>query len=336
MTRLDGNHQTGVFQVKYRKHYFYYLTEKSQQAAYPSPLNKAWLEKVLQAAANVLVIPSTWAWSSSVITASTITLDNRRSNENDGHATVDSLVEDKSPIKHQRIDCTSAPAQQESEMLSYWPDSPEAQEKLIQARTTIILGRKAAKAAVEQRITLLHSVHEKEDNWQNVVTGRDEENFVLKLRYLRSGSGQCFFAVPTNLLLWRWTNGRGKTAAKKLLSVWTASASTRPHSSRLSQTRMFNVGGVLCPDFSKYFKEQIIAYEVNNLATLTIEIVHDFIISTVIPRLTEIWEKVKGMTMIEVVSKDAATEETTCKSQRITSFLNAHCLESVSLTTMWR
>ena len=86
-------------------------------------------------------------------------------------------------------------------MLSYWPDSPEAQEKLIQARTTIILGRKAAKAAVEQRITLLHSVHEKEDNWPNVVTGRDEENFVLKLRYLRSGSGQCFFAVPTNLLL---------------------------------------------------------------------------------------------------------------------------------------
>jgi hypothetical protein len=99
---------------------------------------------------------------------------------------------------------------------------------------------------------------------------------------------------------------------------------------------MFNVGGVLCPDFSKYFKEQIIAYEVNNLATLTIESVHDLIISTVIPRLTEIWEKVKRMTTIQVVSKDAATEETTSKSQRITSFLNAHCLESVSLTTMWR
>jgi hypothetical protein len=61
MTRFDGTNQTGVFQIKYAKQYFYLLTEEKKQVPYPSPLNRTWKEQVLQAAANVLVVPRTRA-----------------------------------------------------------------------------------------------------------------------------------------------------------------------------------------------------------------------------------------------------------------------------------
>ena len=61
MTRFDGTNQTGVFQVKYAKQYFYWITEESIQVPYPSPLNRKWKEQVLELAANVLVIPTTRA-----------------------------------------------------------------------------------------------------------------------------------------------------------------------------------------------------------------------------------------------------------------------------------
>jgi hypothetical protein len=38
-------------------------------------------------------------------------------------------------------------------------------------------------------------------------------------------------------------------------------------------------------------KNQFIAFVIKNLATLTIESVHDFILSTVLPMLTVLWEK---------------------------------------------
>jgi hypothetical protein len=38
-------------------------------------------------------------------------------------------------------------------------------------------------------------------------------------------------------------------------------------------------------------KDQIVAFGVTNLATLTIEAVHDFTVSTVIPRLASLWQK---------------------------------------------
>jgi hypothetical protein len=38
-------------------------------------------------------------------------------------------------------------------------------------------------------------------------------------------------------------------------------------------------------------KDQIVAYAIKNLASLTIEGVHDFIVSTVLPRLVSTWQK---------------------------------------------
>ena len=61
MSRFDGSNQTGVFHVRYRHQQFYYFTDETKQAIYPSPLNQAWKERVLEVAANVLTVPSTRA-----------------------------------------------------------------------------------------------------------------------------------------------------------------------------------------------------------------------------------------------------------------------------------
>jgi hypothetical protein len=62
MSRFDGSNQTGMmFRVSFQHQHYYYLIQAMTQVMYPSPLNRAWKERVLKIAANVLVIPSTRA-----------------------------------------------------------------------------------------------------------------------------------------------------------------------------------------------------------------------------------------------------------------------------------
>jgi hypothetical protein len=75
-------------------------------------------------------------------------------------------------------------------------------------------------------------------------------------------------------------------------------------------------------------KDQIIALRIKNLATLTVESVHDFILSTVLPTLTVLWEK---ETMFP--DRDNTPE---AGSPAICSFLKIHRLETMSLTTTWQ
>jgi hypothetical protein len=60
MHRFDGSNTTGVFRIKFQKSFYYCFTDRSRQIRYPCPLNNAWKEKVIEAAANVLVVPSTY------------------------------------------------------------------------------------------------------------------------------------------------------------------------------------------------------------------------------------------------------------------------------------
>jgi hypothetical protein len=60
MLHFDGTNKTGVFRVKFHQQFFYYFTERGKQVPYyPSPLDAAWKGRVLAAAANVLIIPTT-------------------------------------------------------------------------------------------------------------------------------------------------------------------------------------------------------------------------------------------------------------------------------------
>jgi hypothetical protein len=91
-------------------------------------------------------------------------------------------------------------------------------------------------------------------------------------------------------------------------------------------------------------KDQIVSFGVKNLATLTIEGIHDIIVSVVIPRLACVWKE--DQKVLETASDRASStaaaailhqEEAHDKDELLTaSFLKAHRLESMSFTSAWR
>jgi hypothetical protein len=346
MTRFDGTNPTGVFRVKYARQYFYYFTEKQRQVEYPTPLNNTWKDRVLQAAVNVLVIPSTRARP-----AINSAIFHDDSNFTEG---------DESPNKRPRIE-ESTP--QQSSILSYWPDSPEARQvfrprttRMMRTavstssdedgNTTTLLRGESAKLAVERRIKLLQTVHEKEDSWRNIVMGRDEENFCTKAEIFEIRQRAIFLCCAYQLALtkmndWTW-HDCCKEACNRLNSLGLVQATffktianwnkvfrkfeCFPHPNPYVQC-----GKRPMPRLLEVFpnaKDQIIAFGIKNLATLTIESVHDFILSTVLPTLTVLWEK-----EMMIPDRDITPE---AGSQAICSFLKVHRLESMSLTTTWR
>jgi hypothetical protein len=118
MSRFDGSNTTGVFHVRYRYQQFYYFTEETKQILYPSPLNLAWKERVLEVASNALTIPSTRAQP------------HTRSMDDSKPAVTlarnadltDKNEQEVSPQKCQLVD--GYPAGPST--CSYWPKSPEA------------------------------------------------------------------------------------------------------------------------------------------------------------------------------------------------------------------
>jgi hypothetical protein len=113
MLRFDGSNNTGVFRVTYQHRHYYYLTKETEQAVYPSPLNRAWKERVLEMASNVLVIPSTRARPSSIEVSTT------------DDATI-TEQHDEQPQSNKRPRLEIEPQPQEPQQ--YWPDSPEARQ----------------------------------------------------------------------------------------------------------------------------------------------------------------------------------------------------------------
>jgi hypothetical protein len=100
-------------------------------------------------------------------------------------------------------------------------------------------------------------------------------------------------------------------------------------------------------------KDQIVAYSIKYLATLTIEGVHNFIVSTVIPRLARVWKMdyevaTTGITTSCSTVEDANDSDDSADAPTITtpildadeqliaSFSKAHGLKSMSFTAAWR
>ena len=160
MSRFDGSNQSGVFRINYQHHHYYYLTQEMKQATYPCPLNRVWKERVLEIAANALVIPSTRARPHTVDYTSLLS---RRV----GVETNANEDEQESNNKRQRLDSASGSC-------SYWPASPEAYQ-LFRPRDSIDTGgssnnstdtiaSESPQEAVERRITRLQAVYESEDS----------------------------------------------------------------------------------------------------------------------------------------------------------------------------
>jgi hypothetical protein len=80
---------------------------------------------------------------------------------------------EESPSKRQRL----------LEISAYWPKSPEAYylfrpRGYHDNRSSTIA--ETPQEALDRRILLLQSVHSHEDNWRNVVVGRDADNFCTR------------------------------------------------------------------------------------------------------------------------------------------------------------
>jgi hypothetical protein len=271
------------------------------------PLNNAWKEKVVEAASNVLLIPSTRARpaATSVPCCST---DNNVSNtsyepEIDSSVEPDSATLEESPSKRQRLLETSAYC---------WPKSPEAyylfRPRGYDNRCSTTIAGETPQDALNRRILLLQSVHSHEDNWRNVVVGRDADNFCTRTEIANIRQRATFLCCAYQLALdkmnqWTWEDccreackrlnslGMNQATFYKTISEWNGvfrALEAFPHPNPYVQC-----GKRPLPRLLEIFpdaKEQIVAYSVKNLATLTIEGVHDFIVSTVIPRLARVWK----------------------------------------------
>ena len=138
------------------------MTEESNQDTYPNSLDRAWKERVLAVAANVLAIPSTRARPA---LSPSVECDNNE----DVTGAVGDPDEGGSPSKRQRIAqdrcttiSTSVTTQQEHHQSgriswSYWHDSPEARQ-VFKPASGIGSNHETAKEAVERRIKLLQTV----------------------------------------------------------------------------------------------------------------------------------------------------------------------------------
>jgi hypothetical protein len=360
MSRFDGSNHTGVFHVRFQHRQYYYFTEEKRQVSYPSPLNRAWKDRVLEAAANVFSIPSTRARPGAAITINANN-DTTDSIEADCNASVQ-----PSPKKRPRIEIVEEP---ESISQLYWPDSPEARQvfKPTTGRranrvrrssasgvgvgdcgSSAVLDDETAKKALERRIALLQSVNTREDGWRDVIMGRDIDNYCTKVDIFEIRQRSTFLCCAYKMALsnmnrvtWhdcckracQFLNSLGLKQATffKTVANWNKifrKFECFPHPNPYVQCGKRPLPKLLelYPDA----KDQIVSYGIKNLATLTIESVHDFIMNTVVPRLTLTWSNEH----VNIPQETDLCENTDNKT--IHSFLNAHGLESMSLTTTWR
>jgi hypothetical protein len=300
MTHFDGSNLTGCFRVTYRKQFFYYLTEKTRQIAYPSPLNSAWEQRALQAGVNALAIPSTRARPRSCLANNV----GRINTTDDGAHTSSAVIvseiiaanesPNESPNKRQRVDYGAAGG------VLYWPESPEAYQlfKPSSSGSLSTIINETPQEAVERRIKLLQSVYESEDSWRNVVKGGDADNFCTKSEVFEIRQRATFLCCAYQLALkhmnqWTWHDcckeackclnsfGMNQATFFKTLAQWNIVFRTFecfPHPNPYVQS-----GKRPLPRLLEIFpdaKDQIVAFGIKNLATLTIEGVQDFIVTT--------------------------------------------------------
>ena len=82
-------------------------------------------------------------------------------------------------------------------------------------------------------------------------------------------------------------------------------------------------------------KEQIVSFGVTNLVNLLIEAVYQFILSTVVPRLANLWRKES----VNAVTSSTASNPSTKTNENddiISLFLRAHRFKNFSFSTSWR
>ena len=341
MACFDGSNNTGVFRVKYQKTLYYFLTARNKQVPYPFPLDDKWKESVCAIAKTILQIPTT-----------------RSRPAGDEAVEPDVQHIEGSPSKRQR---TEEP-HQEAKQLSYWPDSPEAYQ-LFKPRQGVLStgqetydGSENPQEAVERRIEILKSANQSEDGWRNIIAGRDPKNFCSKTEIFEVRQRAIFLCSAYQLALdhmndWTWhecckqactsLNNLGLTQATsyKTVANWNIlfrSLENFPHPNPYVQCGKWPM-----PKLFEAFpsaKDDIASFAVRKLATLTIEEVHEFISTLLIPKLMIEWKKdnANNLCCDDVVETRNLDNGASADDTSMQLFLNAHGLKTLSMHTVWR
>jgi hypothetical protein len=317
----------------------------------------------METAANVLVIPSTRARpctgdSIPVLATTTAGAVNIDVNEDE---------EQSSPSKRHRIHAPSNVGGSSSSTTSYWPYSPEAYQLFWPSSRsggdTLLVGgdsrsiTETPQEALERRILVLQSVNKREDSWRNVIIGRDVDNFCSKTEIFEIRQRASFLCRAYQLALahmnqWTWYKccqeacnelnrlGMMQATSYKTVAAW--NMTYRQGEGFAHPNPYVNCGKRPLPQLLEVFpdaKDQIVSYAIKNLAKLTIEAVHDFIVSKVIPRLITVWQSdisVGDFTTIDTARTVVTGDDVVNNDDCVRLFLNAHRLDSLSLTTAWR
>ena len=221
-----------------------------------------------------------------------------------------------------------------------------------------MIAHETAQEAVKQRIKLLQSVHESDEGWRNIIMGRDVDNFCSKHEIFEIRQRATFLCCAYQLALanmnkvtWRdcckqactFLNSLGLKQATFFKTVANWNKVFRKLEECFPHPNLYvQCGKRPLPKLLELYpdaKDQIVSFGIKHLATLTIESVHDFVISTVVPRLTLTWqnENLERSTSTSTTSKPGHDgDEDSTTNLPGNSFLNAHGLQSMSLTTTWR
>jgi hypothetical protein len=199
--------------------------------------------------------------------------------------------------------------------VNYW-ESPEAFLLFRPLETD-----EDAKETLQRRIERLKVVNEQEDGWRSVVDGRDPDNFCSKTDVFVIRQRSILLLLAYNIAVekmnaWTWKSccteackqlnalGIIQATSYKTLSHWNMAfrmLENFPHPNLRVQC-----GKHAMPKLFEKFpemKDTIVSFAVKKLATLNVESVHDFVLSTLIPQFYAIW-KAEEMSAWEYLEDD--------------------------------
>jgi hypothetical protein len=192
---------------------------------------------------------------------------------------------------------------------------------------------------------MLQSVNETENGWRNVVDGRDPKNFcsandIFIVRQRSAILCTAYQLAMEQMPDWNWylccteackrMNRFGCKQATHCTTVANWNIAFRLLENFPHPNPRVQCGKVPLPRLFEKFpeaKDSIVTFAVEQIATLTLESVHEFTVTKLIPKLFTIWKEEESKMSLWQTDAEFLTEEL---------FLENHGLKTVGLTTVWR
>ena len=340
---FDGSNTTGVFRVTYgptNRTMYYYVTEPGKQVCYPFPLDQDWKARADAAgvqALNLLLVPVT-------------TNDN---DDNDDEEEDDS--DDETQEYQQQQQQANNNNKRQKTVKSPKTAAAKARQLPLQTTNHFWQSTDAAnlfrpletdanvKDTLQRRIERLLSVQETEEGWRNVVQGRDPKNLcstkdIFIVRQQAAILCRAYQLALEHLNGWTWSECC-QEACRQLNQVGfkqaTSDVTVANYNKEFRQLENFShpnpqSGKVALPKLFQKFpqaKDTIVNFAIQHRKTLSIEILHEFAVTQLIPDLFAIWKEHESQKAQWQFDTEFLTKEL---------FLKTHGLQTVGESTVWK